>query len=250
MASVRRSVSSTGEVSNPSRQHAPHEAQSSAVSVRGAGPEVSMRMIFIGPPGAGKGTQAARLVDAFHIPHISTGDMFRAAVKAGTELGKQADAYMKAGKLVPDELTIAMLLERIAQPNAQKGFMLDGFPRTVPQAEALDRALEGAGVDLDVVLVLEVPDDLIVRRIVGRRSDPETGRIYHLEFDPPPPEVAGRLVHRKDDTEEACRTRLGAYHAQTAPIIPFYAEKGLVKRVDGVGEPDEVTRRIQAALQG
>jgi adenylate kinase len=207
-----------------------------------------MRMIFIGPPGAGKGTQAARLVERYAMPHVSTGDMFRAAVKAGTALGQRADGYMKAGQLVPDELTIAMLLERVAQPDAANGFMLDGFPRTVPQAEALDEALTGAGLKLDVVLVLEVPDQLIVDRIVGRRTDPETGRIYHLTFDPPPPEVAGRLVHRKDDTEEACRTRLGAYHAQTAPIIPFYERMGIVKKVDGTGTPDEVTARILAAL--
>jgi adenylate kinase len=205
-------------------------------------------MIFIGPPGAGKGTQAARLVEHYRIPHISTGDMFRAAVKAGTELGKQADGFMKSGKLVPDELTIAMLLERIAQPDAQKGFMLDGFPRTVPQAEALDQALAKAGAPLDVVLVLEVPDDLIVNRIVGRRSDPETGAIYHLEHAPPPAEIASRLVHRKDDTEEAVRTRLGAYHEQTSPIVPHYERQGLVKRVDGVGDPDEITSRIRAAL--
>ena len=205
-----------------------------------------MRMIFIGPPGAGKGTQAARLVDRFAMPHISTGDMFRAAVKAGTPLGQQADGYMKLGKLVPDELTIAMLLERIAEPDAKKGFMLDGFPRTVPQAEALDRALATAGVKLDVVLVLEVPDDPIVERIVGRRTDPETGAIYHLKFNPPPADVAGRVVQRKDDTEEACRTRLGAYHAQTAPIIPHYAP--IVRKVDGVGAPDAVTERILKAL--
>lgn len=208
-----------------------------------------MRMIFIGPPGAGKGTQAARLVERARITHISTGDMFRAAVKAGTALGREADAFMKSGKLVPDELTIAMLLERIREPDAAHGFMLDGFPRTVPQAEALDAALVKAGVTLDHVLLLVVPDDLIVRRIVGRRSDPETGRIYHLEFDPPPPEVVGRLQHRKDDTEEACRTRLGAYHSHTAPIVPFYAAKGLVRTVDGVGEPDAVTARIVAALR-
>ena len=205
-----------------------------------------MRMIFIGPPGAGKGTQAARLVEHYDIPHISTGDMFRAAVKAGTPLGQQADGYMKLGKLVPDELTIAMLLERIAEPDAKKGFMLDGFPRTVPQAEALDRALAAAGVKLDVVLVLEVPDEPIVERIVGRRTDPDTGAIYHLKFNPPPADVAGRVVQRKDDTEEACRTRLSTYHAQTAPIIPHYAP--IVRKVDGVGDPDAVTERILKAL--
>jgi adenylate kinase len=203
-----------------------------------------MRMIFIGPPGAGKGTQAARLVERFAIPHISTGDMFRAAVKAGTPMGQEADNYMKAGKLVPDEVVIGMVKERIAQPDCKRGFMLDGFPRTVPQAEALD----AAGVGLDVVLLLEVDDDLIVSRIVGRRSDPETGEIYHLEFNPPPVEIIERLVHRKDDTEEACRTRLGAYHDQTAPIIPFYESRGLMRRVDGVGSPDDVTARIAAAL--
>ncbi len=205
-------------------------------------------MILIGPPGAGKGTQAARLVERFRIPHISTGDMFRAAVKAGTPLGKQADEYMKSGGLVPDELTIAMLLERIAEPDAREGFMLDGFPRTLPQAEALDRALEGAGVKLDLCLVIEVPDELIVERAVGRRTDPETGKIYHLKFNPPPAEIAARLVHRKDDTEEASRKRLATYHAQTAPIVPFYEAKGLVTRVNGVGEPDDVTARISAAV--
>ena len=203
-----------------------------------------MRMIFIGPPGAGKGTQAARLVQHHAIPHISTGDMFRAAVKGGTPMGQEADRYMKAGQLVPDEVVIGMVKERIAQPDCEKGFMLDGFPRTLAQAEALD----AAGVTIDAVLLLEVPDELIVRRITGRRSDPETGEIYHLEFSPPPAEIVDRLVHRKDDTEEACRTRLEAYHAQTAPIIPFYEGRGIVKRVDGVGTPDEVTARIQAAL--
>lgn len=207
-----------------------------------------MRMIFIGPPGAGKGTQAARLVEHFRIPHISTGDMFRAAVKAGTPLGREAERYMTSGQLVPDEVTIGLVRERIREPDARQGFMLDGFPRTVPQAQALDEALRADGVELDVVLVLEVPDELIVQRITGRRTDPETGRIYHLDFDPPPPEIAGRLTQRKDDTEEACRTRLQAYHAQTAPIVPFYASLGLVRRVDGVGAPDEVTRRILDAV--
>lgn len=208
-----------------------------------------MRMIFIGPPGAGKGTQAARLVNQFTIPHISTGDMFRAAVKAGTPMGQEADRYMKAGQLVPDEVTIGLVRERFAEPDTQAGFMLDGFPRTVPQAEALAEALKTDGVNLDVVLLLEVPDELIVERIIGRRSDPETGAIYHLTFNPPPAEIADRLLHRKDDTEDAVRSRLEAYHKMTAPIIPFYESLGLLKRVNGVGTPDEVTAAINEALK-
>ena len=184
-----------------------------------------MRMIFIGPPGAGKGTQAARLVERYNIPHISTGDMFRAAVKAGTALGKKAQEYMSAGQLVPDEVTIGLVRERLIQSDCSDGFMLDGFPRTRPQAEALETALEASHIQLDAVLVLEVADELIVSRIVGRRSDPETGEIYHLQFKPPPADIVSRLVHRKDDTEEACRSRLAAYHAQTAPIIPFYDDR-------------------------
>jgi adenylate kinase len=209
----------------------------------------AMRMILVGPPGAGKGTQAQRLVDRFHIPHISSGDMLREAVKQGTELGKQADGFMKAGQLVPDDVVIGMILERIAKPDAAAGFMLDGFPRTIPQAEALDTAMSNAGVSLDLVLMIEVPDDLIVERGVGRRNDPVTGRIYHVKFDPPPPEVADRLVHRKDDTEEAIRKRLEYYHTWTAPILPLYERKGLLRRVDGVGTPDEVTRRITSVLE-
>jgi adenylate kinase len=207
-----------------------------------------MRMILVGPPGAGKGTQAARLVDTYKIPHISTGDMLRAAVKAGTELGKQADAFMKQGALVPDALVISMVIERIGESDCREGFMLDGFPRTRPQAEALEAAMGEADIALDCVVLIEVPDALIEERIVHRRSDPETGAIYHLEFKPPPAEIADRLVHRKDDTEEACRARLEKYHAETAPIIPYYDELGLLKRVDGVGNPDEVELRIKGAL--
>ena len=209
-----------------------------------------MRMILVGPPGAGKGTQAARLVEKFGIPHISSGDMLRAAVKEGTEMGKAADGFMKAGQLVPDAVVIGMILDRIAKPDAAKGFMLDGFPRTIPQAEALDIALADAGVVLDVVLLFEVPDALIVERGVGRRNDPVTGRIYHVKFDPPPPEVADRLVHRKDDTEAAITERLRYYHDWTSPIVPYYEAKGFLRRVDGVGTPDEVSARVSAALAG
>ncbi len=207
-----------------------------------------MRMILVGPPGAGKGTQAAFLVETFQSTHISSGDMLRATVAEGTQLGKQADAYMKAGQLVPDELVIAMIIERIAKPDCAKGFMLDGFPRTRPQAEALDINLKAAGVRLDLVLLIEVPDELIVERITGRRSDPETGEIYHLSFRPPPPDIADRVIQRKDDTAQACAARLEKYHAETAPIIPFYEEQSLVRRVDGNAAPEEVTRRITAAL--
>jgi adenylate kinase len=205
-----------------------------------------MRMILVGPPGAGKGTQAGRLVDTFRIPHISSGDMLRAAVKDGTALGLEADRYMKAGQLVPDEVVIGMILERITRPDCASGFMLDGFPRTRPQAEALDAAMTKAGVRLDAVVLVEVPDALIVDRITGRRSDPATGRIYHLKFDPPPAGL--EVVQRKDDTVEAVTTRLAKYHSETAPIVPFYLDKEILKRVDGVGEPDAVTERIKAVL--
>lgn len=203
-------------------------------------------MILVGPPGAGKGTQAARLVDTFRIPHISSGDMLRAAVKEGTALGLEADRFMKAGQLVPDEVVIGMILERIAKADCAKGFMLDGFPRTRPQAEALDAAMAKAGVALDAVVLIEVPDSLIVDRITGRRSDPATGRIYHVKFDPPPAGL--EVVQRKDDTVEAVTTRLSKYHSETAPIVPFYGDKGILKRVDGVGEPDHVTERLKAVL--
>jgi adenylate kinase len=176
--------------------------------------------------------------------------MLRAAVKAGTEMGKVADGYMKAGQLLPDDVVVGIVRERLGEKDAEAGVLLDGFPRTVPQAEALDGMLQSESITLDAVVLLEVPDELIVRRIVGRRSDPVTGEIYHVEFSPPPAEVADRVIQRKDDTEEAVRKRLDASHAQTAPLIPFYEAKGLVKRVDGVGTPDEVTARIQAVLKG
>lgn len=209
-----------------------------------------MRMILVGPPGAGKGTQAARLIDTYRIPHISSGDMLRAAVKEGTPLGIEADTFMKAGKLVPDDVVIGMILERVAKPDCAAGFMLDGFPRTAPQAEALDAALRRAHVELDAVVLLEVPDPLLEERAMGRRTDPVTGAIYHLKSNPPPPDLVGRLVHRKDDTIEAVQMRVAKYHSETTPIIPFYLAQGILKRVDGVGHPDVITERITAVLSG
>lgn len=207
-----------------------------------------MRMILVGPPGAGKGTQAARLVDTYRIPHISSGDMFRAEVKSGSELGKQLDAHMKGGGLVPDDVTIPIVLKRITAEDTAQGFMLDGFPRTRPQAEALDAAMTKAGVALDAVVLIEVPDGLLEERAVNRRTDPETGKIYHLKSNPPPADIVHRLVHRADDTKEAVDKRIAKYHSETAPIIPFYLDKGILKRVDGVGDPDTITERIKAVL--
>ena len=208
-----------------------------------------MRMILVGPPGAGKGTQAGRLVETYRIPHISSGDMFRAEVKSGSELGKQLDAHMKGGGLVPDDVTIPIVLKRITQPDAARGFMLDGFPRTRPQAEALDAAMNDAGVALDAVVLIEVPDSLLEERAVNRRTDPETGTIYHLKYNPPPQDIVSRLVHRADDTKEAVDKRIAKYHSETAPIVPFYQDKGILRRVDGVGNPDEITERIKSALK-
>lgn len=205
-----------------------------------------MRMILVGPPGAGKGTQAVRLVDRFRIPHVSSGDMLRAAVAAGTELGVEADRYMKRGQLVPDAVVIGMILERIGQADCASGFMLDGFPRTLAQAEALDAAMTKAGIALEAVVVIDVPDELILERITGRRSDPATGRIYHIRFDPPPPGV--EVVQRKDDTAQACSERLVKYHSETKPVLPFYERKGILLRIDGNGSPDDVNARIAAAL--
>ena len=207
-----------------------------------------MRMILVGPPGAGKGTQAARLVEAFNVVHISSGEMFRAETLSGSELGKQLAHYMKGGGLVPDDITIPIVLKRITAPDCARGFLLDGFPRTRPQAEALDKAMTDAGVQLDAVVLIEVPDVLLEERAVGRRTDPQTGTIYHLKYNPPPKEIEGRLQHRKDDTAEAVATRLSKYHSETAPVIPFYLAKGILKRVDGNAKPDDVTQRIIGVL--
>ncbi len=205
-------------------------------------------IIFIGPPGAGKGTQAQRLCAKLGVPQISTGDMLREARKAGTELGKRADEFMSKGALVPDDLVIDLVGERLRRPDAAKGFVLDGFPRTVPQAEALDRLLKKLGREISRVALFEVPDELIVERIAGRRVGETTGRIFHIKYDPPPFPDRGegneRLLIRNDDKEDVVKSRLAAYAAQTAPLIAYYANRGLLRRVDAVGSLDEVTDRL------
>lgn len=207
-----------------------------------------MRIILIGPPGSGKGTQAKRAVTRLGISHISSGDMLREAVAKGTALGKKADGYMQQGALVPDDLVIAMIMERIAEPDCKKGFLLDGFPRTLPQAEALTLALTGQGVQVDHVPLIDVPDSEIITRITGRRIDPVTGKIYHIQFDPPPAEFAARIIQRSDDTEATVKNRLAKYHSETAPIIPYYEKKGLLRRISGVGSFEQVQERLLQVL--
>ncbi len=207
-----------------------------------------MRLILIGPPASGKGTQAEALKERLSIPHISTGDMLRAAVRDATPLGQEAKGYMEAGKLVPDDLVIRMTLERLQRPDARAGFLLDGFPRTRAQAEALDRALADAGLGLDAVVLVDVPDEVVLERMTGRRTDPQTGKIYHTVYNPPPPEAADRVVQRPDDNPESVRVRLDKYHQETEPVIPHYEAEGLLKRVDGRASPAEVTAAILRIL--
>jgi adenylate kinase len=205
-----------------------------------------VRLVLLGPPGSGKGTQAAVLGDKLRIPKISTGDMLRAALEAGTKLGLEAKGYMNAGKLVPDEVVIGLVEERLAQPDASKGFILDGFPRTTAQADALGAVLEKLGRPLDCVLQIEVPKDLLTERAVLRRTDKRTGQIYHLKYSPPPPDA--ELEHRADDREETVKKRLDQYESLTAALLPYYDRLGLLRRVDGVGKPEEVTARVLGAL--
>ena len=213
-----------------------------------------MRLVLVGPPGAGKGTQAEFIAAHFGIPKISTGDIFRANVSGGTELGRQAKKYMDAGDLVPDEVTNAMVRDRLGQDDATDGFLLDGFPRNVSQAGELDDVLGELGRSLDVVLDLEVDHDEVVRRLSGRRTCKKCGHVWHVEYDPPTrPDVCdkcdGQLYRRDDDHPETVRHRLEVYAAQTAPLIEFYAGRGQLVVIDALGAVEDVTERAIAALE-
>lgn len=205
-----------------------------------------MRIILIGPPGAGKGTQAKVLRERWGVPQVATGDMLREAKAAGTKLGLEAAAFMTAGKLVPDEVVIGLVDERLAQPDARGGFLLDGFPRTVPQAEALDALLARRGISLDGVVQIDVARELLLDRAIYRRTDKRTGQIYNLKYNPPPPDA--ELEHRADDQPETVGKRLDAYEAMTSALLPWYQAKGLLRRVDGTLPPEQVTAAILAAL--
>jgi adenylate kinase len=212
-----------------------------------------LRLILLGPPGAGKGTQAARIAEDYDIPHIATGDIFRANVKQGTELGRKAKEYMDAGELVPDEVVIGMVRDRLDEDDAREGFLLDGFPRTVPQAEALQELLLELGRPIDVVIRYAIDDEEVVRRISGRRTCEDCGATYHVEVDPPEQEgvcdrCGSEVVQREDDREEVVRNRLDVYHRETQPLEFFFWERKLLRDVAAVGDPSEVTERTFDAL--
>jgi adenylate kinase len=214
-----------------------------------------MRIVLVGPPGAGKGTQATRLAEKLGVPHISTGDLFRANISQQTELGKLAKSYMDAGNLVPDEVTIAMAKDRMKQPDAKKGFLLDGFPRNVSQAEALDELLNTEGIKLDAVLDLEAPEEEVVKRIAGRRiCRNDSAHVFHVTHKKPAKEgvcdvCGGELYQRDDDSEDTVRKRLEVYHTQTEPIIDYYKAQSLVVTIEAMGQVDEVTERALVALK-
>ena len=212
-----------------------------------------MKIIMLGAPGAGKGTQAKKIAEKYGIPHISTGDIFRANIKNGTELGKKAKTYMDEGLLVPDELVVDLVVDRVQQEDCKNGYVLDGFPRTIPQAEALDKALNGLGEHLDYALNVDVPDENIVKRMAGRRACISCGATYHVVYAAPKTEgicdVCGsELVLRDDDKPETVTKRLGVYHEQTKPLIDYYAEEGILKTIDGTQNLEVVFDDIKKIL--
>lgn len=213
-----------------------------------------MKIIMLGAPGAGKGTQAQMIADKYNIPHVSTGDIFRANIKNGTELGMEAKKYMDQGLLVPDELTVKILLDRVAEEDCKDGYLLDGFPRTIPQAEVLDKALTELGDAIDYAIDVDVPDENIVKRMSGRRACLSCGSTYHMEHIPPKKEgvcdkCGNELVLRDDDKPETVLNRLDVYHKQTQPLIRFYEEKGVLKTVDGTKPMKEVFDSIVEILE-
>lgn len=213
-----------------------------------------MKIVMLGAPGAGKGTQAKMIAEKYQIPHISTGDIFRANIKNGTDLGKEAKSYMDKGELVPDELTVRILLDRVAQPDCEKGYVLDGFPRTIPQAEVLDKELTKQNESIDYAINVEVPDENIVRRMSGRRACLGCGATYHLVHIPPAKEgicdkCGKELILRDDDKEETVKNRLNVYHDQTQPLIDYYEKKGVLKSVDGTIDMMDVFKSITDILQ-
>ena len=212
-----------------------------------------LNLILLGPPGAGKGTQAERLRGDFDVPYYATGDILRVAVKEGSELGREAKEYMDRGDLVPDDLITRVIVDRIDSPEARDGFILDGFPRTVKQAQALASAIEGLGRRLTAALSIEAPDEEVVLRLSGRRMCEKNGHVYHVEFDPPKHEGfcdqdGSPLVQREDDEEDTVRHRLDVFHDQTKPLIDLYADQGLLRRFDGTRAPEDVHGHIRATL--